>query len=393
MRIGINARYLTSPYSGIGQYSINLLKSLAKKDKENEYFLFVPWPVDFDFGPNFKIIDLRELKLVNKDFIARLYWEQVQLGRAIKRYKIDLYHSLYQSMPFGARKIASIVTIHDAIPWRFSFQRKDRLYRWYCDISRNSCQRAYKAFAISETAKSDLTLVYGRRPEDIFVTYEPVNEIYRDEVTKEEIEKVKKKYKLTKPFMLYVGGFKRHKNLRFMIKAFAHAVHKFKLNIDIVIPGKIRTHSGFDKNLFFDPVGLKKYAKKKEVSSKVRFIGYADINDLAALYRASRLFISLSLYEGFGLPPLEAMTSGTPVIVSNTGAYPEIIADGGKLVFPHGENRIADAINRFFVDEEYYDQMKNQAVKRAKFFNDKKIADNVLSLYHRLYSDFTRENT
>lgn len=386
MRIGLNARYLTVPYAGIGQYTLNLIKSLAEIDSENEYFLFVPWPVEYKFGPNFTIVDVRELKILGRDFAGRLLWEQYQLGRAIKRYKLDIYHSLYQTMPFGSQRIPSIVTIHDAIPWHFPFQREDLWYRWYSDISRWSCHKAQTVFAVSESAKADISLVYGLRPENIVVTYQTIGKKFsRSDSQLPGKRALLKRWGIDKPFLLYVGGFKRHKNLRFMLKAFAKAVHEYDLDLDLVIPGTIRSHSGIASHIYFDAAGLQRYAKDKKISQRVRMIGYVSQEELVVLYRAARAFISLSLYEGFGLPVLEAMASATPVIASNTYAYPEIVGDAGVLVHPYGANRIAQAIYDVMKDDQLRKTLIHRGKRRLVFFERAKIAREVLERYTQEY--------
>lgn len=384
MKIVINARYLTAPYSGIGQYTINLLKSLAKIDKENEYILFVPWPVDMSFGSNFKIVDIREGKLFNNDFISRLWWEQITLSRALRKYNPDVYHSTYQTLPRRSGKYHPIATIHDAIPWKFAWQQKNRMYRFYSNVSRRSSRRLELAFCVSEAAKLDVAHLYGIKPERMIVTYEGVSDEFYNDTPIDELNRTKKKYSLTRPFFYYVGGFKRHKNLRVLIKSFANAVHKNKINYDLVIPGKIREHSGLARELFYDVKSLVRYAKSKGVSDRVKFIGYASQKELAALYKLSHAFITLSLYEGFGLPALEAMVSGKPVIVSDVGAHPEVVGKAGILVYPYGITRITNAISSIATNKILYAQLVEEGKKQIMKFDKIKIAKNVLKHYEEI---------
>jgi len=384
MKIAINARYLTSPYSGIGQYTINLLESLAKVDKENEYTLIVPWPVDFSFGPNFKIVDVREAKWFGDDYYSRLWWEQITLGRYLKKLKPDIYHSLYQSLPLNANKYASIVTIHDTIPWKFPWQRSNAQYRRYSDISRWSCRKATKVICVSETAKLEVAPTYGIKPEEIEVIYEGVSDIFSKKPRVAKLEKIRQRFKLEKPFLLYVGGFKRHKNLRFMIKAYANAICRHKLDVDLVIPGKIRAHSGNAKELFYDPQMLMVYVKQKKLSKRVHFIGYARQDELVCLDYLCKAFISLSLYEGFGLPAIEAMAAKKPIIASDAGAYPEVIGNAGVLVYPYGLNRVADAINQVVTNKTLRERLVKNGEKRILLFNKEVLAKRLLDLYKQV---------
>lgn len=382
MKIVINARYLTSPYTGIGQYTINILESLAKIDTENEYILIVPWPVDFSFGPNFRIVDLRESKWFGDDYYSRLWWEQITLGRYLKKIKPDVYHSLYQSLPLNAKKYRSFVTIHDTIPWKFPWQRSNAQYRRYSDISRWSCRKAHHVICVSETAKLEVAPMYTIKPENISVVYEGISDIFLKKPRTAKLLKIKNRFHLEKPFVLYVGGFKRHKNLRFMIKAFTHAVNKYKLDIDLVIPGKIRTHSGSAKELFYDPKTLTDYIKQKRMTKRIHFIGYARQDELVCLNYLSRAFLSLSLYEGFGLPAVEAMAAKKPIIASDTGAYPEILGDAALLVYPYGLTRIAEAINQVITSESVRNKLISRGEKRIVAFDKIELARKMLSIYN-----------
>src|SRR3989339_811208 len=215
MRIGINGYYLTTPNSGIGQYTINLLRALSEIDKENKYFIFSPEKADWNFPENFKLKVVPTLPFFSKTFLNRFIWEEYQLEWAINKYKIEVFHALYQSLPRGSEKIGNIVTIHDAIPWRFPFERKQPTYRWYSDRRKSLVKkRAKKIITVSETSKLDFASVYDLKPETIEVTYESVDPIFFKKPSPDEIKNLKQKYNINKPFIVYTGGLKRHKNLR-----------------------------------------------------------------------------------------------------------------------------------------------------------------------------------
>ena len=179
MRIGINGYYLTTPSSGIGQYSFNLLSALATIDKKNTYYVFCPQPIPWELPANFKLKGNLPHAIFKHSFLNRFYWEEYQLGQEIAEFNLDIFHGLYQSLPRGAEKIGNVVTIHDAIPWRFIFERKQLSYRWYSNIRRRQVtQRAKKVITISETSKLDFASVYKLKPETIEVTYESVHPIF-----------------------------------------------------------------------------------------------------------------------------------------------------------------------------------------------------------------------
>ncbi len=389
MRIGINGYYLTTKYSGIGQYSSNLLHALSEIDKKNKYYIFVPNEVEWDFGDNFKQIVIRPFPFFEKTFFNRFCWEEYQLGNAIKKYRIDVFHGLYQSLPKGSENIGNVVTIHDAIPWRFPFERKQFSYRVYSDYRKDLVQkRAKKAITISETSKLDFATIYDMKPETIEVTYESVDPSFSKKFSNEQKSEFKKKYSIDKNYILYTGGLKRHKNLRMLIKSFAILVNEYGYKGDLFILGAVRKNMAISQFIYYRVEDLEKYVKMKNLNKRVRFFGGIPQDDMALFMQEAECFISLSLYEGFGLPVLEAMTSGTPSVLSNLGAYPEIAQDGGLFVYPYGPHRVAQALNSILSNKNLSEDLKNKGLRRSSFFDSKKIATRVLEIYQEVYDDY-----
>ncbi|EKE14086.1 MAG: mannosyltransferase B-like protein, partial [uncultured bacterium] len=285
MRIGINCKYLTVPFSGIGQYTVNFLEPLAKLDQQNEYYLFINEAVDFNFGKNFKVVVVPEGGISKKQsYLRRLYWEQFKLSRALKQNQIEIYHSLYQTLPTAARNIPSVVTVHDAIPWHFDFQRKDPRYRFYSDFSRWSCKRADKIVTISEYSRIDVTQVYHLKPETIEVIHEGISPRYFERPSDDFIRQVRKKFELPHSYILYVGGLKRHKNLRVLLKSFATMIEEKKIDTHLVLPGAIRKNMAVTSDIYYTVPSLEKYAFEHGVGDRVHFVGYVDFDELNALY-------------------------------------------------------------------------------------------------------------
>lgn len=389
MRIGINGYYLTTLFSGIGQYTINLLRALSEIDKENKYYVFSPQEIEWDFPQNFKLKVIKPLPFFSKTFANRFFWEEYQLGWTIKKYKIDVFHGFYQSLPWGSEKIANVVTIHDAIPWRFPFERKKFTYRWYSDTRKNLvAKRAKKVITVSETSKLDFASIYGIKPETIEVTYESVDQIFWKNPTDKEKNDVIKKYKIDNDFILYSGGLKKHKNIRILIKSFDILIKNYGFKGDLYILGAVRKNMAVSPFIYYKTSDLEDYAKAKKIFQKVRFAGLVSKEDMNTLMHLAKCFVSISLYEGFGLPALEAMTSGTPSVLSNLGAYPEI-ADGAALfVYPYGPNRIAHALNEVLTNKELREKIIRKGREKAKGFNRIDIAKRVLDIYKEVYDDY-----
>jgi len=387
MRIGLNGYYLSVNYSGIGQYTYNLIDALSEVDKKNKYYIFTYHDIDVDFGKNFKIIKIPQPS--PGTFWGRLLWEQILLGRYLRKHKIDVYHSLYQSLPLTAKQIPSVVTIHDAIPWRFPFQRQQFAYRLYSDISKASCKRGAKFITVSETSKADFAPVYEIKPELIEVTYESVNKVFSDPVTKAQTEEFRKKYNIKRKYILYIGGLKRHKNLRVLIKAFSlfKEAYDKKDEYDLFILGDIRRNMAISPVIYYRVEDLEKYAAAKKIKKNIKFFGKQSFQDLVHFYRNAEMFVSLSLYEGFGLPALEAITCGVPCVLSNLGAFKEIVQEAAVYVYPYGAHRIADAINSVLTDKKLRAEQQKAMKQIIPRYDRFKIAKRILEIYEEVYDD------
>lgn len=389
MKIGLNGYYLLAPNSGIGQYTINLINTLAELDSQNRYYIFSPANVELKLPPNFHIKIIKQIPFFEKTFFNRFVWEEYQLGRAVKKYRINVFHGLYQSLPRGSDKIGNVVTIHDAIPWKFPFERKHFIYRWYSDIRKNLvAKRAKKVITVSETSKVDFAAIYNIKPETIEVTYESTDPVFTTTPTPQTIKNLKEKYNIKNDFILYTGGLKRHKNLRMLIKSFAILSDEFQYDGDLYILGAIRKTMAVSPFIYYKVEDLEKYTRMKKLSNRVIFVGFVTREEMSAFMHLAKAFVSISLYEGFGLPAVEAMTSGTPSVLSNLGAYPEI-ADGAALfIYPYGPHRIASAINQVLTDQKIRKLLIAKSQERAKFFDRNKIAKRVLEIYQEVYDDF-----
>lgn len=390
MKIGINGYYLTTLHSGIGQYTYNLLKALAELDTKTKFYIFVTKEIDdLDLPSNFIIRIIKPLPFFQKTFLNRYLWEEYQLGNAIKEYHIDVFHAPYQSLPLGVEHIGNVVTIHDAIPWQFPFERKNMFYRWYSDKRKDLIKkRAQKIITISERSKIDIAPIYDLKPETLEVTYESVNPLFKETPKEEEVAAFKEKYHVEKEYILYVGGLKRHKNLRMLIKAFAILVEEHNFTGNLYILGAIRNTMAVSNIIYNKVEDLEKYAKLKKVYNQIKFVNEVNEEELSLFYHLASCFISISLYEGFGLPALEAITAGTPCVLSNLGAYPEIAGDAALFVYPYGPHRIADALNTVLTVPQIQATLKENAAKRALFFDRITIAKRILEIYHECYDDY-----
>lgn len=393
LTIGINGYYLQNLPSGIGQYTHNMLRGLATLDKNNQYLIFVPFNArtinqNIKLPKNFKVIQTGNDDLFKNSYVFRTCWEQWILPLALRKHGVGVYHSPYQSIPiFGMRKIKSMVTIHDAIPWFFDFQRRDRQHRIYSAISKYSCRRANKKITISESAKLDIIPVYKFRQEMIEVVREAVSPIFHNVPSPHQIRSTLKKYGITQPYMLSSGGVKRHKNLRILIKSFAAFVDKHGDDTELVILGSARRNTTAAESIYYSVEALRGYAKGKKVAKKVRFLGKVSEAELLHLYHGASMLVTLSLREGFGLPVLEAMTCGIPVIASKIPAHYEIAGRAAIFVNPFGSNEISSKMKLLTENKEVRKKLVRRGKERAAEFDLEDFASRIHDIYEELYSD------
>jgi glycosyltransferase involved in cell wall biosynthesis len=249
-------------------------------------------------------------------------------------------------------------------------------------------QRAKKIITISETSKLDFASVYKIKPETIEVTYESVHPIFSTTPKPAAVVDFKEKYQINKDFILYVGGLKRHKNLRMLIKSFTILVNEYNYPGDLYILGSIRKTMAISSYIYYREKDLRRYTQLKKISDRVKFVGLVSQEEIALFFYLARAFVSISLYEGFGLPALEAMASGCPAVLSNLGAYPEIAQNAALFVYPYGPHRIAEALNQVITGIPAREALVKQGLQRAQFFDRKIIAKRMLEIYQEVYDDY-----
>jgi glycosyltransferase involved in cell wall biosynthesis len=348
----------------------------------------IPSRKNLSLGENFVFIQTEKFSRIRNNYISRLFWEQWRLYRFAKKYKFDIYYSPYQSLPIGIKSISkSIVTIHDAIPWLFAFQRQNFAYKLYSEISKRSCRRANKFISISESSKIDIVSVYKIKPELIEVIYEFANIKFSEEPTEEIRKSVHEKFNISKPFILFTGGLKKHKNLRILLKSFATLIEKYGADVELVIGGSVKRSTSTASVLHYDVESLRGYAKTKNISERVKFVGSLSEDELNVFYHDAVVLVSLSLYEGFGLPILESMMAETPVIASNISAHEEVANGAAILVNPFGYNEVAEKMAFFINNEKERNLYVEKGLERVKNFNREDITSRLLDIFSELYKD------
>ncbi len=368
LHIGLNAHLLSlaSTYRGAGihRYIHNLLLNLALTAQENRYTVFLS---DRRFPPNPALI-LRTSRLPTAQPLVRIGWEQLVQPFVLWREKIDLLHSLAFVTPLLS-PCPAVVTIYDLsfilLPRNFRHGR--RLY--LALFSRLSARKARRIITISESTRRDTVRWLNVPSEKIDVVYCGVDQAFHP-LPEEEVASFRQKYGLPERFILFVGTIEPRKNVARLIEAYS-----------LLGDGQIKLVIGGARGWFYKEVFVR--LEELGLTDNVLFPGYIPPAELPLWYNAAELFVYPSLYEGFGLPPLEAMACGTPVITSNVSSLPEVVGEAGLTVDPMDSKGLAEAIHRVLGDETLRQSMREQGLARAGRFSWAKAARETVEVYRR----------
>jgi len=364
VRIGIDARKLHD--FGIGTYIRNLLRQLARMDRQTE-FVILCRPEDREtlaaLGENFRAV----VETAGNYSVA----EQLAIPLALVREGVTLFHAPHYVLPPLVR-CTSVVTIHDCIHLMFPQYLPNRFAYLYARSSiRLAARRATRIMTVSESSKRDILKFVDTEPDKIDVIYNAYDDRFAIDPREEDVVRVRERYQLESEFVLYAGNVKPHKNLERLIDAF-HLVRKRGLEqLKLVLIGdEISKYTA-----------LRRAVHHHQLHKYVRFLGYLPEETLAVMYRLAGVFVFPSLYEGFGLPPLEAMASGTPVVTSNVSSLPEVAGDAALLVDPYDPGAIADAIYQVLTDERLRRDLRRKGVARAGMFSWEQSVRRIRAIY------------
>ena len=373
MNIAIDLTPIPPQKTGVGIYAVNLIRALGNFDNKNQYWIFVKNSHSQDFDPkreNFHIVIYSNI-LQNK--FLRLAWEQVVLPIQLWRKKIELLHSIHYTTPLFA-PCKRVITFHDMTFFLFPEKHVFIKKIFFRVIIPFSAKKANRLIAVSESTKKDIETILGIDGGKIDVVYETIDKIFRPIEKSFAISQIKEKYKIKDKFILYVGVLEPRKNISTLIKAYANLIFGNKINHQLIIVGK----KGWGCQEIF------KIVQNLNLSKKVIFTGYLSEKELVFLYNGADLFVYPSLYEGFGIPPLEALACGTPVLSSNISSIPEVVGEEGILVNPHNIEEISESMYRVLTDEKLRNVLKEKGIRRAKEFSEEKLAKKTIEVYKKV---------
>jgi glycosyltransferase involved in cell wall biosynthesis len=383
MRIGIDARFLTHPQKGgFKTYTENLVAALACVDPKNEYVLYLDRDPDqstrIPQQSNFSCKVLKQLP-----GIGMPWREQAAIGLQTTRDRLDLLHSPCLTAPiFHACPL--VMTIHDMI-WLFpqqysksdTFSLQWKLMEWYqLTIPRIASRRAAAILTVSQISKDDIVRHLGIDPTCIHVTHGAVSSLYQRVEDPGKAQSIRTKYGLNSRFIFAIGSADPRKNLEILVDAYARLPESLRTEYHLVI-------------MWTAPVLAESISKKiqdLDISRFVRFIFQVPNEDLVFLYNEASLFVFPSLYEGFGLPVLEAMACGTPVVAANTSSIPEVAGDAALLVEANDPEGISTAMAQVLSDAGLASRMVQKGLKRTAMFSWEKCANETLVVYNQTMS-------
>jgi len=367
MRVAIDVRKIHD--FGIGTYIRNLLKYLARLDNKTEYVLLCErndQELPKQLGDNFRAVIEN-----SPNYSIR---EQLHIPYVLLREKPHVFHAPHYVLP-PAVPCRAVVTIHDCIHLRFPQYLPNRAASLFARTAMwAAANRADRIFTVSEASKRDILSYFNVPKKKIVVVHNAIDEHFGSTLQEEDISRVRERFQLEHGFVLYVGNVKPHKNLVRLIDAFKSLRHDGFENLKLLIIGD---------EISKLPV-LRRVVHKHQLHKHVRFLGHLPDNTLAVLYRLAAVFVFPSLYEGFGLPPLEAMASGTPVVTSNVSSLPEVTGDAALLVNPYEVSEIKDGIKRILTDPELCANLRDKGIARVKEFSWEQSVARTMTVYREV---------
>lgn len=381
-RIGIDCRMYSSKFTGIGRYTYELVRHLAELEQEksknpeekansNDYMLFFNKPEYDTFIPpakNFHKV------LVNAKHYS--FTEQTKFFLILQKQKLDLMHFTHFNAPILYTR-PSIVTIHDLTLSFFPGNKMNNpIHRaGYHLTLKSATKHAKKIIAVSKYTAKDLQKLLKIPEEKIEVIYEAVNEDFKPLEDKKAIAETLAKYGIKKPYLLYTGVWRNHKNLANLIKAFARLRNHYHIEVQLVITGRE------------DPKypEVRKTIQECGMQDHIILPGLVQENELRALYTDAHGYVFPSLYEGFGLSPLEAMKCSVPVAVSKASCIPEICGVDNALFFdPYDPNDMAEKMATLCTNEPVRTELIKNGLSHIKTFSWKKMSRQTLKLYEHV---------
>ncbi len=374
MRIAIDIRRINE--FGVGTYTRNAIRTLIRLDQQNEYFLIgIPGRLGGvePLPPNFVTVPAQP-----NDFSVGSY---VELHRILKQKHCDLLHVPHLFWKPQAVPCPYVVTVHDLLDHMYKVNSHSELKRTlHFYFTNRVLHRAARILAVSNFSKKDTERIFHVPGDKIEVIYNAIDDRFRQgHATDADRKFLAERYQVNHPFLLYAGRISPHKNVVRIIEAFG-ALKAVLAKEDqfadlklIIIGDEVSRHPD-----------LRRAVIKGGVQNDVRFLGFVPIEELRIFYDQAKIFVFPSLYEGFGLPPLEAMAHGTPVVTSNTSSIPEVVGNAAIMVNPENVFEIMKALHRVLLDQPLREKLKARGLEQTEKFSWEDSVRKMLNVYREV---------
>lgn len=374
MKIGFDAKRAAQNRTGLGNYSRFIVRILSERYGENEYHLYIPKAARMPY-----LSEIPTLPKLIKHFPKSALWQKLSslwrvwgVTKDIKADNIDIYHGLSNELPLNIKRAGckTVVTIHDVIfrhyPQYYHFiDRKIYDYKF-----RKACQMADRVIAVSEYTKQEIIHYYGTPEEKIDVVYQGCDKAFATPIARPKLDEVSQKYSLPKEYLLYVGSIEERKNLLLVAKA----LKLLEKKPIVIAVGK--------KTPYTDSIN--QYLEKEGLTQYFRFFHKVPFADLPSIYRMATAFVYPSRIEGFGIPILEALTSGVPAIACTGSCLEEAGGNDSIYVNPDDAAAMAKAIGRVMSDESLRATMIAKGKEYAKRFSDERLCEDLMEVYNNV---------
>lgn len=381
MRIGIEAQRLFRPHKhGMDRVALELILNLQVIDKENDYFIFVKPDLDksvIEPTANFKIVEISGGPYP--------WWEQFKLPRAAKAYNCDLLHCTSNTAPYS-KNIPLITTLHDIIYMEGSLVKlllnKASLYQKFGNLYRRIIvekvvQNSSRLITVSNFEKQNINHFFKLKNKKIEAIHNGVNQNFTIKMDADHLYKVKTNYKLPEDYLLHIANKDPRKNTKGVLLAFNDFLKQATVSYKLVILG----YKEAELKMILNEIGA------ADLRQHIILIGYVSDEDLPAIYYLSKLFLFPSLREGFGIPIIEAMACGVPVITSNISSMPEVAGDAAHIIDPNKPKEICDGMIKITSDAKYRNELIQKGLLQSKKFSWNRMAFQVLEQYKQLYKE------
>jgi glycosyltransferase involved in cell wall biosynthesis len=376
VRIGLDARYATDHFPGIGRYTLGLARGLAELALDQRLFLIVDPRAAagrYDLAALAQLPKVELVPLAAGSFGPRQHLAMPALAR---RLKLDLLHSPYYVRPYFGLPCPAIVTIFDLLGWRFPRTLSWRGRLFYRLSMTLAVRTAAVVITVSECARADLRHVYGLQPAQLAVTPLATERRFHPQAP-ELVAALRTRYKLPPSYVLYLGSSKPHKNLERLVRAWARVVENgATAGAQLVIAGHAANPSPELRHLI----------ATRRLTPHLCFLPDVADRDLPTLYSGATVFVFPSYYEGFGLPPLEAMACGAPVLCAYAASLPEVVGEAALTVDPYSMIELAEGLSRLLGNSLLRRDLRARGLQRARTFSWRRTALATLEVYERVVS-------